>query len=481
MKKNINDYGSRRLMILSIFVIVFITVFSSTYALYNYNKTGGNNTIQTGTVSILFTEPQTDTILFSDSEDEYMEFTVSANATGSIATDYYIYFTENSGSTIEKSNVKIRLSEVIGEGELEVVELTSLDTFKPINLTTLQEDNTSDKYLLYSNQFNFTDNSSRTKTYRLRMQSEGGDIEYSGTSESDRTHSAVLTGQYSIKLNVYATQGEVNETPNYCFYHIPDETTMTTTIVTYLCGLMGVDQLDFDFMSDVIIPEKLTTYELIDNPTATAKEKCSIRITPFIGDETTAKTVCGGGEVEGMTLETLLALPEEGPVFQSLLANTGMMQPTGDEYTVTTIGEYAFSDNNLTSVVIPDSVTIIGVGAFNSNNLTSVVIPDSVTSIGESAFSYNNLNYVVIGNQSQLNTLSGYSFYSSNSSSTMSYNNFGNISYIDNPNLTVIYNNSGKAFDWTGAITGTSGTPFVTGSVPSNGSNIVDITTGYPS
>ena len=63
---------------------------------------------------------------------------------------------------------------------------------------------------------------------------------------------------------------------------------------------------------------------------------------------------------------------------------------------VTEIGEDAFRNNQLTSVIIPDSVTKIGKGAFSWNELTSVVIPDSVTEIGEHAFSENQLTSVVI-------------------------------------------------------------------------------------
>ena len=53
------------------------------------------------------------------------------------------------------------------------------------------------------------------------------------------------------------------------------------------------------------------------------------------------------------------------------------------------IGSFAFSDcENLTSVVIGDSVTSIGNSAFSGcENLTSVVIGDSVKSIGDYAFS----------------------------------------------------------------------------------------------
>ena len=58
-------------------------------------------------------------------------------------------------------------------------------------------------------------------------------------------------------------------------------------------------------------------------------------------------------------------------------------------YSVTSIGEYAFSGyDGLTSVTIPNSVTSIGEYAFSGcDGLTSVTIPNSVTSIGAWAFS----------------------------------------------------------------------------------------------
>ena len=65
--------------------------------------------------------------------------------------------------------------------------------------------------------------------------------------------------------------------------------------------------------------------------------------------------------------------------------------------TVTSIGEYAFADNGLTSATIQNGVISIGDGAFAYNQLESVTIPDSVTSIGGEAFSYNLLESISIG------------------------------------------------------------------------------------
>ena len=73
----------------------------------------------------------------------------------------------------------------------------------------------------------------------------------------------------------------------------------------------------------------------------------------------------------------------------------------GTEYSVTSIGDYAFSDcSSLQSVTIPNSVTSIGIGVFHQcSSLQSVTIPKSVTSIGNYAFwGCSNLQSVTIPN-----------------------------------------------------------------------------------
>ncbi len=156
-------------------------------------------------------------------------------------------------------------------------------------------------------------------------------------------------------------------------------------------------------------------------------------------------------------------------------------------HSITTIGNNAFSYNNLTSVVIPNSVTTIEDHAFYNNNLTSVIIPDSVTTIGKFAFYGNNLSYVVIGENSNLTETTGIgerAFYTRNYHTTDG-------TYDSNISLTTIYNNSGKKFKWYYVTQGiqnstTSTYNFVTGKVPSYTDsygtvyNEVTITTGTP-
>ncbi len=50
--------------------------------------------------------------------------------------------------------------------------------------------------------------------------------------------------------------------------------------------------------------------------------------------------------------------------------------------TVSTIGDLAFCDNDLTSITIPNSVSYIGTNAFSWNSLTSISLPDPVVKEG---------------------------------------------------------------------------------------------------
>ena len=85
---------------------------------------------------------------------------------------------------------------------------------------------------------------------------------------------------------------------------------------------------------------------------------------------------------------------------------------SGTTYSVTSIGDYAFSGcSGLTSVTIGNSVTSIGSYAFNGcSGLTSVTIPNSVTSIGEKAF-YNCSGLTSVTIPNSVTSIGLYTFY----------------------------------------------------------------------
>ena len=95
----------------------------------------------------------------------------------------------------------------------------------------------------------------------------------------------------------------------------------------------------------------------------------------------------------------------------------------GINYSVTSIGEYAFADcTGLTEVTIQNSVTSIGKGAFyQCSGLTEVTIPNSVTSIGEEAFyGCTGLTEVTIPNS--VTSIGYQAFYGCTGLSTVNFN-----------------------------------------------------------
>ena len=144
---------------------------------------------------------------------------------------------------------------------------------------------------------------------------------------------------------------------------------------------------------------------------------------------------------------------------------------------VTSIGERAFRDNNLTSVTIPSSVTYIGFNAFCNNSLTSVTIPNSVTSIESDAFYNNNLTGVTIGNS--VTSIGTAAFSGNNLTSVTIPDGVTSIGWsafykssTSNPNLTSIVNKTGNSFDWGYIINDSSGYNFVTGTVVNDAGNV---------
>lgn len=144
------------------------------------------------------------------------------------------------------------------------------------------------------------------------------------------------------------------------------------------------------------------------------------------------------------------------------------------------IGEYAFAYNNITRVEMGNSIKKIGKFSFASNTISNLnlkeskndttideyafayneipnlSIPNSTVSIGEYAFYYNDLNTIYIGSKSKLienDGISGAAFYTNDKylyklSYSIGNSKYAPTTYYNNIELSTVYNNSGKVFDW---------------------------------
>ncbi len=71
----------------------------------------------------------------------------------------------------------------------------------------------------------------------------------------------------------------------------------------------------------------------------------------------------------------------------------------GVEYSVTGIGDGAFGNcNNITDIVVPNSVTSIGVESFQQCGMKSVTLPNSIKKLGDRSFAYSKLLTIDIPN-----------------------------------------------------------------------------------
>ncbi len=182
---------------------------------------------------------------------------------------------------------------------------------------------------------------------------------------------------------------------------IPDSVTSIGAVTFYECSSL----------TSIIIPDNVTTIGnnafgqciglssiTFTSPTTTIYdgENTIPTATKIIGyNSSTAKDYA----VKYSRTFVVIASPENDFTFNPSTGTiTGYTGPGGDVVipatiggtNVVAIGDNTFSEcDNLTSIIIQDSVTVIGNYAFyHCNGLTSIVIPDSVTTIGSYAFQY---------------------------------------------------------------------------------------------
>jgi len=413
--------------------VICVTV-GVTYAAFTFVKVGTvENTIETGTVMLTYTEGKTGIILedalpISDEtgkmltgENNTFDFTVSATLGKDTVITYEVTAVKIPITDMEPlldNEVKLYLERAI-DLETAYTEIMAPTNFIP-RVEVSEIGSPLGSMILDTG--TFSNEGVTIHNYRLRMWVD------------ENTEITDVQKKYGIKINVYAKQVGIKEDES-CFTF--DETTGTITDYSDFC------------VKDVNIPREINGVEV-----------------KAIGEHAFASKQL-----------TNVTIPDSVTTIGDYAFRSNQLTSVTIGNNVTTIGNYAFDGNQLTSVTIPDSVTTIGDYAFRRNQLTSVTIGNNVKTIGDYAFFNNQLTSVTIGNN--VTTIGNFAFAHNQLTSVTipdSVTTIGNYAfnkdYSSNPNLEKIINKTGREFDWQVITSGNSTANFVTGVIPHSDGDI---------
>ena len=178
--------------------ILVVAVVGVSFAAFTFSQTGNvENKITTGIISMTYTEPQnginlTNALPMTDAvgkalneENQYFDFTVSANITGTTTINYAITASKEEESTLPDTAVKVYLTDMDGTADTQILAPTKVSALQKTTSDVSGAPN--DQYKLTSGTFNTT----TTKKYRLRMW-VADDYQVTGASAT-----------YKLRVNVY--------------------------------------------------------------------------------------------------------------------------------------------------------------------------------------------------------------------------------------------------------------------------------------
>ena len=179
--------------------ILVVAVVGVSFAAFSYSKTGEKvNTITTGTITMSYSETTnginlTNALPMSDGvgkalseEEQYFDFTVSANITGTTTINYAITASKEEESTLPDTAVKVYLTDMDGTADTQILAPTKVSGLTP---TTGSEPSgtPSGQFILHTGTFDTTS----SHDYRLRMW-VADDYQVTGSSAT-----------YKLRVNVY--------------------------------------------------------------------------------------------------------------------------------------------------------------------------------------------------------------------------------------------------------------------------------------
>ena len=178
--------------------ILVVAVVGVSFAAFSYSKTGTKvNTITTGTITMSYSEttnginltnalPMTDAVGKAlKTENQYFDFTVSANITGTTTINYAITASKEEESTLPDTAVKVYLTDMDGEVDSQILAPTKVSALQKTTSDVSGAPN--DQYKLTSDTFS----ASSSHAYRLRMW-VADDYQVTGASAT-----------YKLRVNVY--------------------------------------------------------------------------------------------------------------------------------------------------------------------------------------------------------------------------------------------------------------------------------------
>ena len=179
MKDNNNNSKQVLLSVLGVAILV-VAVVGVSFAAFSYSKTGEKvNTITTGTISMNYVEgenainltnalPMTDNVgkALVDT-NQYFDFTVSANISGTATINYAITAqeaNEEADSAIPNTGVKVYLTDMDDDADTQILAPTKVSE---LTATTGSESSgtPSGQFILHTGTFSATS----SHDYRLRM------------------------------------------------------------------------------------------------------------------------------------------------------------------------------------------------------------------------------------------------------------------------------------------------------------------------